>query len=279
MPCSLPNGWYCPSASATSQSGAPCPPGFYCTEGVKKPCEAAEGYVCAGRDEEKGGSKCPTGYYCAGGKTQALPCTAPVGFFCDRGTSSDVDFTVCPENYMCQGGSTAPLLCPESTPTGSYCASGKSSVQDCPSGYYCAAGIKQLCVAPPGFYCAVKERNRNGTVCKAGQYCIGGAYLPRDCEQGYYNPVEGASKCLLCPEDSICASPGTITPVKLTSGEPVISLSDPETGMSTTTLGIGIGFGVVCIIIVIGLWYVRKSRRVLTISQKPVMKSRHSRND
>lgn len=158
-PVVCPNGTYTDDTTeglSRADLCNPCPPGFFCQNGVPA-ANCSGGYLCIqGSDipnpnDGIRGVICPIGYYCPPGALAKQKC--PKGLVIDsEGKSSENDCLRCPAGFVCTEDNTVPQPCER----GYYCpfnitrqpcregtfnnetkALDESWCKPCPAGYWC----------------------------------------------------------------------------------------------------------------------------------------------
>jgi hypothetical protein len=198
-----------------------CEPGYYCLNGVKKPC--------------------PAGTFGGSSRLNTTACSGlcPAGFYCPEGIINPISFPCGNSNVYCPVGSASPLAVPigyysldvnnsESAETRSI----RSSVVICPIGYYCHNGIKLICpagrfgnseglsnadcsgICPEGYFCPAGTVSPLEFTCGEDpvQYCPEGSGRPNQTSLGYYAVQSEMSKLYgngyiaqrRCPLGSYC---------------------------------------------------------------------------
>ncbi|PFH31737.1 GCC2 and GCC3 domain-containing protein [Besnoitia besnoiti] len=173
------DGFYCGAGQTSKRpvgtaTGGMCPPGHFCTEGVKAACPE-HSYM-----DEKGASSCkpcPEGHFC---KASAVaPQRCPATFFCETGRGKKV----CPDgSYSVSAGLSAASQCLECPPT-KYCAQGKIQAL-CKEGFICLLGVGPT-DSPPGTAAhdgpLPQYAVQLGEPCPVGVYCPAGTAEPLRC--------------------------------------------------------------------------------------------------
>lgn len=199
----------------------PCPPGYYCPDGVDSPiacpkgtfnnyerstdiqrcspCPAGTACDVTGISDYKR-KYCPPGYYCERGTF--APAACPPGTFrpnmgaADEGPASYSVTSAgggakscfkCVGGYFCQ---TKATVVPELCPAGYYCPEGAIAPKKCEPGYYCDSGSASMTKCPQGFFC--NGGSDKYFKCPFGTYCPEGSPTPTPCPDGYYG--SGSSK-------------------------------------------------------------------------------------
>ncbi|KAF4127591.1 hypothetical protein GN958_ATG23220 [Phytophthora infestans] len=185
-------GYYTVPGATTTQpcpGAMPCPPGFYCTGGERRPC--------------------PAGVYGAGEALRTKQCSAPCpeGFYCPEGSATPLECGAA--DVYCPLGSRLPVPVPE----GFYALGGeptlrrRSSISPCSSGSYCVAGRSQKC--PAGTYGAAAKLSASKctNLCPVGHFCPIGSTKPAPCPAGTYGDTAGLSDAScsgVCPVGFAC---------------------------------------------------------------------------
>ena len=171
-----------------------CEPGYYCTYGVRTPCQSGYYSDVLGANSS----------YCKG------PCTA--GYYCESASPSPTQHLCGNSSQYCPIGSSTPTL----VPLGYYSVNGtistKSAIQICPPGSYCIGGVRRPCTAG---YVAVGYGSSSAQcdgVCSAGYYCPLGSAFMIPCPSGTYGLVSTISSDCTGP-----CSPGYYCPLGSTS--------------------------------------------------------------
>lgn len=193
----------------------PCEPGFYCSEGIRRPCPAG---VFGNRSSLNSST-------CSG--------ACPEAFYCPTGTVNFAQFPCGNASVYCPQGSSQPSPCPEGyytiTPDGldGSEGSGRVDTRICPLGHYCTAGVRHACpggtygsstglsepacsgVCPVGYYCPVGSFRPFDYPCglMPSRYCPAGSTHPLPVGLGYYTlpgEADGYVAQVICPLGSFC---------------------------------------------------------------------------
>ena len=134
-PTRVSDGYYSSEGTKdTRSSQTPCPPGFYCVDGVRRKCEAGRyGQISALGDGACSGL-CPMGHYCPEATVNPIPC--PAGSFgASEGLSLSTCSGQCSPGYWCSEGSTVPNQNP-CREEGTYCPRGSAVPIEVSAGFY-----------------------------------------------------------------------------------------------------------------------------------------------
>jgi hypothetical protein len=161
----VPTGHYSTPETAqtvTTRNGtAQCPPGFYCSAGIRTACAPGLFGATAGLTSSSCSGQCPSGFFCPGtGNTNAtaFPCGS-AAFYCPIGSNASLAVTA--GHYSV--GSASQVLCE----AGFFCVSGVR--QPCAGGRYSSAtGLSAACtlLCTAGFYCP--DGSTSGTAFQCG---------------------------------------------------------------------------------------------------------------
>lgn len=193
-PLRVPSGAYSihGSSQQTRVSFETCPEGFWCAEGVSRPCGAGRYGSTRGLTTSACSGLCKEGYFCNTMSTTPTqhPCGTNASIYCPRGSKEPMTVS---EGYYTLGGHdaenqgrTMERLCPR----GEYCVAGERYA--CPSGSYGAtlglsnSSCSGACEA--GFYCPVRSYSSRQLECgNASVYCESGSSEPRIVPVGFYS--------------------------------------------------------------------------------------------
>jgi hypothetical protein len=208
QPISADAGYYTGGgiSALTRTQQSPCEAGYYCSNGIRRPCGDVSLY-------------CPPlsfqpipvspGYYSIGGnstvtRTSQTICTS--GQYCINGQQLN-----CGDSSLyCPPGSVQPSV----VAVGFYSGNGSSSQNyqsqyPCPAGSSCLAGVQSPC--PPGSYASL-SRLTQCTLCPPGTSALKpGSTTCTDCGYGFYQPFIGQSECLTCPIGSFTSLSNSAT--------------------------------------------------------------------
>eukprot|EP00607_Mallomonas_marina_P001427 CAMPEP_0182423108 /NCGR_PEP_ID=MMETSP1167-20130531/8991_1 /TAXON_ID=2988 /ORGANISM="Mallomonas Sp, Strain CCMP3275" /LENGTH=888 /DNA_ID=CAMNT_0024601775 /DNA_START=434 /DNA_END=3097 /DNA_ORIENTATION=+ len=171
-----------------------CPPGFFCQDGVRWPCERGRfgGLWRETRPECEG--ECAPGYYCPQSSTNATAkeCGGP-HLYCPAGSWTPLEV---PPGYYSDLSTAAPTV--------------RHSILPCPPGHWCSAGVKRPCAAGrygssarlssrecdglclPGHFCPEASISAAERVCgNSSVYCPRGSPVPRRVHSGFYGAFSG----------------------------------------------------------------------------------------
>jgi hypothetical protein len=171
-----------------------CEPGYYCSDGVRYPCQGGLYSNEYGTNSSSCKGSCEPGYYC------------------ESASDTSTQYVCGDPSVYCPTGSSTPIT----VPLGYYSLNGTTSTQSainpCPPGTYCINGVMRLC--PAGVYAsnyASTSAQCDGQ-CSAGYYCPIGSSEMTPCPAGVYGSKVGASlsKC------SGSCSPGYYCPLAST---------------------------------------------------------------
>ena len=208
---------YCPEGSSAPQTVQPgkysgplnvdaairsqalvCPPGHYCSGGVKLPCPAGK----------YGGGQSLSTASCSG------PCSA--GYYCQEGSTTSTAAKCGDVSKFCPQGSASPSVVRSGYYSGpvNVAVDVRSTEVDCEKGFYCVGGERKSC--PAGRYGNQLRLTASSCTgaCEAGYYCPAASQSPQEVECGGINRM--------CP-----AASGTFTIVD--PGRYSTPLSAPET--------------------------------------------------
>ena len=188
-------GWSGSGNVSHQQFQVPCPPGSYCSGGVRYDCPGGR-YGATSTLQDRGCTGgCDAGYYCPPNSTspQQWPC-GNVSVYCGPGSASPAvaiggEHTVGPDERTRNG--TAACA------SGSYCVNGTSRL--CPGGYFgCADRLDSaLCNGQcnAGYYCSAGSVSNQQHTCggnasspnASAVYCPVGSPQPVRVDVGYYS--------------------------------------------------------------------------------------------
>ena len=193
-----------------------CPPGSYCTGGVRYDCPGGTYGASPGLLDRGCSGACNAGYYCPPGSSsaRAAPC-GNVTVYCPAGSASP---RVAAAGEYTTGLDVATMNGSASCQSGSYCVNGTSRL--CPGGTFgCAdrlvdATCNGLCSA--GYYCPPGATSNAQHACggnassedAAAVYCPPGAAAPTPVDVGYYSTGSGADSPHVRSGEAQCP-PGT----------------------------------------------------------------------
>lgn len=186
-----------------------CAPGFYCRDGVQKPCLEGHYGASEGQTEPTCDGKCAPGHYC----TQVFNDTAQLL----RGSVSPTQNRCGGDGVYCEAGSVAPTaVTPGYYTTSSDGRNGavpnatRDGQRQCEVGHFCVNGIKEPCpagrfgdvpglsdpscsgVCMEGYYCPSGSISATQVECKAvDEYCPQGSGVPSPVFLGTDNPTGG----------------------------------------------------------------------------------------
>lgn len=84
-----------------------CEPGYYCLDGIRRPCPAGFFGASAGLASASCDGSCPPGMYCIEASTEAIP--TPAGVYCRQGKCTSPEGNgQCAPGFYCPQASTAP---------------------------------------------------------------------------------------------------------------------------------------------------------------------------
>lgn len=153
------------TAGRTRSGELECPPGTFCSAGVRLPCAAGRyGVECA--------LVCPRGSYCLAGSALPTPCAAG-----RWGANESMVSAVCsgltpPGRYTAAAGATTPIDCP----AGRFGFEGGATTALC--GGACEAG----------YWCAARSSSATARACGGrGVFCAVGSSSPQPVRRGWYS--------------------------------------------------------------------------------------------
>ena len=178
--------------AATRSSQNKCEPGYWCSGGIRYPCQMGYFGGVAGLSTAACSGPCDPGFICllASVSARALPCGMGPDTYCPRGSGASI-----------------------MVPAGFYSVNGtlttRSAVLPCPPGMYCLSGTKRNCLAgtysvsgsateacdgycSAGYYCLEQSASATEYPCPAGRYGHIGmtnAACKGQCLAGYYCPA------------------------------------------------------------------------------------------
>ncbi|CAN0109884.1 unnamed protein product, partial [Ectocarpus fasciculatus] len=107
-PTVVPAGYYSVNGTVSTRPDiAPCPPGHYCTGGIKRACAAGR-YSSNGSPSEECDGLCAAGYYCPTQSTSPTERSCPAGRYGHRGMTDEHCIGTCSRGYFCPSNSTSP---------------------------------------------------------------------------------------------------------------------------------------------------------------------------
>jgi hypothetical protein len=194
----------------------PCEPGYYCEQGVRRPCPPGRFGSDAKRTDDTCSGLCAAGFFCRSGAIVAneTACGSPA-VYCPAGSSLPLDV---PAGEYSDG--PAPLTANRSVacPAGSYCSGGVQRPCDagafgcsirlssprcsgnCSAGYFCTAGA----TSDVEHVCAERHASQPQEV-----YCPSGAGEPLTVDDGHYSyggmSIDRMTAQALCPVGSYCS--------------------------------------------------------------------------
>ena len=189
-----------------------CPPGYYCTSGLRLSCPAGRYGARKGLSTDLCSGACSEGYYCpmnSSSSTQ-IQCGAP-WFYCPTGSRAPLlvqegYYSVNADGYDGDGESDlnmgpVKVITNATMAVQSLARSTRADQRLCESGYYCLGGLRSMC--PPGRYgtsYGLSSSNCSG-VCKEGYYCPQGSTLATQlpcgdpslfCLEGVWKPMKAS---------------------------------------------------------------------------------------
>lgn len=195
-PVRVPEGFYSTGVSALRRDRiAPCPKGFFCISGSKRPCPAGTYGAAVQNKTPQCTDECPAGFYCPEQSVEPIPCLG--GTFGDRvGLKASTCAGQCLEGFFCPPGSIS------------------ATQQPCGTGTFCPPGSERPSRADAGAYVinGDSRRARKQVQCPKGSFCRGNDGVAVLCPSGTYGDVEGLASphCAgACAEGFFCSRGST----------------------------------------------------------------------
>jgi len=216
------------NTSITQTEQVLCEPGFYCSGGVRFPCDPGT------FSNDTGSLSCAVCGTCQPGRFVVENCSSLQTGTCENcpsGTYSDeidgIDCKTCPEGFFCPEASPGPLSCgglslycppgssePQNVRTAYYTtptfASSRTRTgqQPCEQGFQCIGGQREEC--PEGTFSSVEQTSCDDcTLCPPGRFTVANCTRVtdttcEDCAEGTFQDESGKSECKTCPVGQFC---------------------------------------------------------------------------
>lgn len=229
-----------------------CEPGYYCADGLRRPCPAGTYGSSRGLTTPACDGECPPGMYCVEGSTEAIP--TPGGVYCRGGCRSARGDGACESGYYCPSGSSSPLQRPccdarRDDTTGLWFRYGSDS-----DSVDLVSLVSRDGEAPPGLvrdHDGWHQHDRYAPRCET-LYCPRASAEPHNVTLGYYasggnrTTRSSQARCLAAPDDdaqqpmllgdvraSYCPSTTRVD----VAGAPTLAFSGSEISLAATPEG------------------------------------------
>lgn len=171
----VPEGFFSMGAAALRRDRiAPCPKGFFCLKGTKRPCPAGTYGASLQLKTPMCTDACPAGSYCPEQSVDPILC--PGGTFGDRvGLKASTCVGQCREGFFCPPGSIS------------------ANEQPCGTGTFCPPGSERPSHADAGAYVINGDSRKahKQIQCPKGSFCRGDDGFAVLCPGGTYGDAEG----------------------------------------------------------------------------------------
>lgn len=135
----VPPAYYSVNGTDSTRSAiVHCPPGHYCTAGIKRPCVPGR-YSTDGSATSECDGLCTAGYYCPEASTSPTQVSCPAGRYGQKGMTDANCLGICTRGYFCPSNSTRSMQ-KECGGEYVYCPVGSGEPSEVDVGYYSSGG-------------------------------------------------------------------------------------------------------------------------------------------